>query len=129
MSKKANDADLLESFGLVPSRWRITKERLRRGWGQKELAAACQPEVSAGFVTLVENGLKPFSFAIAAQFADALSLRLEDLSVCSLADLHLENAIRSEYSNAGSPRNFTAAATIDRLVRERTGQRNSLLGL
>ncbi len=105
--------------GLVPSRWRLTKERIRRHLQQVELAARMDPPIRAETLSRYETGQYDLHLGVATRAAKALECALPALLVDNLAELELEDACRDEWHTLGRPADVDAMELIEASMRSR----------
>lgn len=106
-------------LGLLPSRWRLSKERIRRGYRQQDLAARMVPPVDPVTLCRYETGAYALNIGVIARAARALGCRLDALAVGSLSVWEFENACRDEWHALGRPADLAAMELIEARLWER----------
>ena len=100
-------------LGLIPSRWRLTKERIRRGYRQLDLAARMAPPVAPVTLCRYETGAYALHIGVVARAARALGCKVDGLVVGSLAVWEFENACRDEWHALGRPADLATMELIE----------------
>lgn len=105
--------------GLIPSRWRLSKERVRRQLHQVELATRMVPPIRAETLSRYETGNYDLHLGVAVRAAAAMGCEPAALMVGSPAELEFEDACRDEWLLLGRPGVVAAMELIEVAVRAR----------
>ncbi len=107
--------------GLLPSRWRLSKERIRLHLQQVELAERMVPPIRAETLCRYETGKYDLHLGVATRAAKAMECDLGALLVGTVAELEFEDACRDEWLTLGRPGDVDAMELIEASMRSRCG--------